>query len=206
MYSFSEAKKQKVLKEVNNLKKLDSNFVVKYYDSWLESNHLYIQMQFCSQSLKSLLKDKPIVFERQPEEPIDCIFEHFITCEIFKEILQCVQYLHELDPPVIHRDLKPDNILIAHNINNNRFIKLCDFGLATELVIDKGTDARYEHTVVGTSRYMAPEVYYGRYNHKSDIFSLSIIGEQLFVINLQEYSRFGGSKSINVQNIRNPYL
>ncbi|CAG2111910.1 unnamed protein product, partial [Medioppia subpectinata] len=61
---FSEDKRQKVLAEVKSLAKLDSKYVVKYYNSWLESNHLFIQMEFCSQSLKSVLKDKPIVFER----------------------------------------------------------------------------------------------------------------------------------------------
>ncbi|CAG2107377.1 unnamed protein product, partial [Medioppia subpectinata] len=127
-------KKQKVLKEVKSLAKLDSDFVVKYYNSWLESNHLFIQMEFCSQNLKSLLEVKAIVFERQPEEEMKA-FEYFICCEILKELLECVEYLHSWDPPVIHRDLKPDNILIEHNVRYNRFVKVCDFGLATDHVM-----------------------------------------------------------------------
>ncbi|CAG2115848.1 unnamed protein product [Medioppia subpectinata] len=174
-----------MLKEVKHLAKLDSKFVVKYYHSWLESNHLFIQMEFCSQSLKSVLKDKPIVFERQPEDLINSVFEYYISCEIFKEILECVQYLHESKPVIIHRDLKPDNILININFGSNRCVKLCDFGLATDHNTDGHTSSRYEHSVVGTSRYMAPEVYSGRYNHKSDVYSLSLIGAQLFAIDLQ---------------------
>ncbi|CAG2172220.1 unnamed protein product [Oppiella nova] len=58
------------------------------------------------------------------------LIEYFISCEIFKELLECVQYLHELNPQIIHRDLKPDNILIAENAREGRFVKLCDFGLA----------------------------------------------------------------------------
>ncbi|CAG2108053.1 unnamed protein product, partial [Medioppia subpectinata] len=183
---FSEEKKQKIFKEVKSLAKLHSDFVVKYYYSWLESNHLYIQMEFCSQSLRSLLKDKHIVFEKQQEDQIN-LFEYFISCEIFKEILESVQYLHESVPPVIHRDLKPDNILIDLNFTSNRFVKLCDFGLATDHDTDRHTASRYGHTSgVGTIKYMSPEVIHCReYNHKSDIYSLCIIGEELFGINLQ---------------------
>ncbi|CAG2106489.1 unnamed protein product [Medioppia subpectinata] len=187
-------KKQKVAKEVKSLAKLDSNFVVKYYDSWLESNHLYIQMEFCPQSLKLLLRDKTIVFGRQPEDEMN-VFEYFISCEIFKEILECVQYLHELDPPVIHRDLKPDNILINPKCRSNRFVKLCDFGLATDHDIDGQIASRYEHSVVGTTRYIAPEVYSRKYSHKSDIYSLHIIGEQLFGVDLQTSESFDAKQS-----------
>ncbi|CAG2110910.1 unnamed protein product, partial [Medioppia subpectinata] len=172
---FSEEKRLTVLNEAKSLAKLDSDFVVKYYHSWLESNHLFIQMEFCSQNLKTILENKAIVFERQPEDQMNNVFEYFISCEIFKELLECVQYLHESKPPVIHRDLKPDNILIDSNINSNRILKLCDFGLAKESNTNGQT---FSNTVVGTSRYMAPEVFSGKYNHKSDIYSLNIIGGQ----------------------------
>ncbi|CAG2111348.1 unnamed protein product [Medioppia subpectinata] len=184
--TFSEESKQKVLKEVKSLSKMDTNFVVKYYNSWLEFNHLYIQMDFCPQSLTSLLKDKPIVFGRQPKDPINSVFEYFISCEIFKELLECVQYLHESSPQVIHRDLKPDNILIDTNINSNWFIKLCDFGLATDNNTDGQTVDRYKRTAVGTHGYAALEVLSGKqYNHKSDVYSLHAIGEELFGFDFQ---------------------
>ncbi|CAG2114817.1 unnamed protein product, partial [Medioppia subpectinata] len=105
---FTEEKKETVLKEVKYLTELDSEYVVKYYNSWLESNHLFIQMEFCSQSLKSVLKDKPIfcsqslksvlkdkpiVFERQPEEVINNVFdsESFYAKEsMFKTSILCL--------------------------------------------------------------------------------------------------------------------
>ncbi|CAG2104881.1 unnamed protein product [Medioppia subpectinata] len=144
---FSDKKKDDILKEVKCLAKLDSNFVVKFYDSWLESKHLFIQMEFCSQSLKTILKDKPKAFGRQqPEDPMNDVFEYFISCEIFKELLQSVRYLHELNPAVIHRDLKPDNILIDSNFGSNCCVKVCDFGLATDHNIEGHTGSRYGHT------------------------------------------------------------
>ncbi|CAG2107728.1 unnamed protein product, partial [Medioppia subpectinata] len=146
-----------------------------YYDSWLESNHLYIQMEFCSQNLRSVLKDKPIVFGRDPDEHMRSVFEYFISCEIFRELLECVQYLHESDPPIIHRDLKPDNILILHNISSNRFIKVSDF--ATDHNTNKNIVIRNDQSGAGTIGYMAPEVLAGKaYNHLSDIYSLHTIG------------------------------
>ncbi|CAG2103899.1 unnamed protein product [Medioppia subpectinata] len=173
-----------VLKEVKNLAKLHSEYVVTYYHSWLESNHLFIQMEFCSQSLKPVLKDKPIVFGRQPEDQMN--------------ILECVQYLHESNPPIIHRDLKPDNILIDPNFRSNRFIKLCDFGLAKEININGHTSSRYGHTSgVGTIKYMSPETHLGKqYNHKSDIYSLYVIGEEIFNIDLQASQTFMAKESV----------
>ncbi|CAG2117232.1 unnamed protein product, partial [Medioppia subpectinata] len=192
----NEDKKQKAVKEVKSLAKIDSEFVVKYYNSWLEFNHLYIQTEFCSQSFKSVLKDKAIVFERQTEDLMN-IFEYFISCEIFKELLECVQYLHESNPPVIHRDLKPDNILIDPIYSSNRCVKLCDFGLATDHDIDGHTASRYEHSVCGALGYMAPEVLLGKqYDHKSDIYSLYVIGEQLFGIDLQASQTFETNESV----------
>ncbi|CAG2177140.1 unnamed protein product [Oppiella nova] len=114
-------------------------------------------MEFCSNSLQNILELKPQVFERQAGDPMD-LYEYFISCDIFRQILECVQYLHELNPPVIHRDLKPENILIASNVRNGRFLKLCDFGLAT--VHDKRIHYRTtrKHTAdIGDMRYQAPE-------------------------------------------------
>ncbi|CAG2110150.1 unnamed protein product [Medioppia subpectinata] len=181
----SDQQKLRRIEEVKNLVKLNSQYVVKCYYSWLECNYLYIQMEYCSQSLKSVLKDKHIVFGRQPDEAMK-VFEYFISCEIFKEILECVHYLHTSCPQVIHRDLKPDNILIKHNIKFNRFIKLCDFGLATEhmptsSVTSSGNPVSQSHSPdTGTFQYIAPEVHKRRYNTKADIYSMGVIAQHIF--------------------------
>ncbi|CAG2100146.1 unnamed protein product [Medioppia subpectinata] len=193
---FSAEKKLRVLNEVKSLSKLESDFVVKYYHSWIECNYLYIQMEFCELNLTTILKNKANVFERQPEDQMNSVFEYFISCEIFKELLECVQYLHESNPLIIHRDLKPDNILIDPNFKSNRFIKLCDFGLAKEINIDGHTSSRYGHSVVGTIKYMSPETHLGKpYTHKSDIYSLYVIGEQLFNVDLQATQTFVANDS-----------
>jgi serine/threonine protein kinase len=93
------------------------------------------------------------------------------------EIIECVDYLHERN--VIHRDLKPANILITDGMNG-RLVKLGDFGLS---VIHESIDQ--SHTKgTGTFDYMAPEIMRTKkYDMKSDIYSLGIIVEELFLFN-----------------------
>ncbi|CAG2171692.1 unnamed protein product [Oppiella nova] len=111
--------------------------------------------------------------------------EFYISCQIFKEILECVQYLHELSPQIIHRDLKPDNILVARDVKDGRYFKLCGFGLST-------VHDRDFYTMTGrpsgAPEYQAPEVTNGRYDHRIDIFSLFKIGEKLFDLNVNDKS------------------
>ena len=68
---------------------------------------------------------------------------------------------------VLHRDLKPDNILVTEDGT----FKVCDFGVAR--LLEKTTSG---NSVRGTFAYMAPEVYYGRkYGRRADIYSLGMI-------------------------------
>ncbi|CAG2166747.1 unnamed protein product [Oppiella nova] len=154
---FDEKETKNVLKEVKNLKKVKSEYVVKYYGSWREPKSLYIQMEFCSHSLKNILEVRHKIFERQSGDPMN-----------------------------LYEDLKPDNILIAQNVRNGRFLKLCDFGLAT--VHDKRIHYRttQKHTAdIGDLRYQAPEIGQGKkYGHKSDIYSLTLIGGELFEVDV----------------------
>ncbi|CAG2102272.1 unnamed protein product [Medioppia subpectinata] len=171
----------------------DQKIVVQYHNSWLDNNstQLYIQMEYCPQSLRKVLSAKALAFGRQSCEPIKPL-EYFIWCEIFKELLECVQYLHKSRPQIIHRDLNPDNILVIENTtcdnNNHRFIKLCDFGLATLHDPELHYRTKDKHTGdVGTVRYQAPEIANKNYGHKSDMYSLAIVGGELFDLDL--YSR-----------------
>ncbi|CAG2168081.1 unnamed protein product, partial [Oppiella nova] len=178
---FTESQKQKAFREMKVLVKVRSEYVVQYYNSWLEGSVLYIQMEFCSQNLQNILEVKPQEFNRQLGEAMDCV-EYLISCEILIQILESVKYLHELNPQIIHRDLKPENILITENVRNGRFVKLCDFGLAT--VHDRRVHYRTtrQHTAdVGDLRYIAPEVTQGqKYNHKCDVYALALIGGKIF--------------------------
>ncbi|MCD7456370.1 Serine/threonine-protein kinase wnk1 [Datura stramonium] len=83
-----------------------------------------------------------------------------------RQILNGLLYLHIFkDPPVIHRDLKCDNIFINGNQGE---VKIGDLGLAA--ILRKSHAAR----PVGTPEFMAPEVYEEEYNELVDIYSFGM--------------------------------
>lgn len=80
---------------------------------------------------------------------------------------------------VIHRDLKPDNLILVRDPSSEEEIcKVLDFGIAKVLTQDGGIDALETQagTVFGTPRYMSPEQAQGKaLDARSDIYSLGVI-------------------------------
>lgn len=83
---------------------------------------------------------------------------------IAAQVLEILTYLHTLNPPVIHRDLKPQNLIR----NNDGRISLVDFGSVqdTYYTVTGGS------TVVGTYGYMAPEQFRGQAYLSTDLYGL----------------------------------
>jgi serine/threonine protein kinase len=196
------------MKEIQIFKKLESDLVVRLEDVWIEDNYLkiddykpdentssvsgleafkpnktlllHIQMELCLMSLKELIKQLNKELDQKLNEVMTPL-GYYISSELFKEILESVDYLHK--QKVIHRDLKPNNILITDGMNG-RFVKIADFGLATNQEFDGQSHTKY----MGTQRFVAPEVMSGRnYDLKVDIYSLGVILQELFNIDINEY-------------------
>jgi serine/threonine protein kinase len=92
---------------------------------------------------------------------------------ILTQIADGMNYLHTRSPRVIHRDLKPQNILI----DNNDQIKICDFGLSRQV------EGSFNNTinVAGTIYYLAPEIPITHiYSEKTDVYSFGVIMYELY--------------------------
>ncbi len=83
-----------------------------------------------------------------------------------QEILKGLKYLHEFNPPIIHRDIKCDNILINKATGE---VKIGDLGFSRML-----KSSEYAKTFSGTVEYCSPEVYQGKYTVKADIYSFGM--------------------------------
>ena len=145
-------------------------------------------MELCSDNLMNIINQKQRYFRRQESEAMNSI-EYFISCEMFKEILECVQYLHESKPPIMHRDINSKNILTNKTPKSHRFLKLCDFDLAKQCDYNTLTNTGRQ----GTLKYMAPEVKRGiksksglkfTYSAKCDVYSLGELASELFDFNV----------------------
>jgi serine/threonine protein kinase len=140
--------------EARILQKLNHSNIVKLFALYHTESFLIIEMEYLREkSLAHLLTHK-----RPTEEE---------SSQIMRGIFQAVSYLHKSH--VIHRDLKPDNIIFASKDLNS--LKLADFGLSTEFELGQRLESQ-----VGTLIYMAPELLTARkYTETADIWSCGII-------------------------------
>ena len=83
------------------------------------------------------------------------------------EVLEVLEYLHQLHPPVVHRDIKPANLIRR----TDGSLAVVDFGAVRDALrgaIEEG------HTVAGTFGFMAPEQFAGRAEPRSDLYALGM--------------------------------
>ena len=152
-----EKEKQQLVSEVNILRELRHPNIVKYYDRIIDKTNckIYIVMEYCERGdIGQLIK--------KCKRENDFLSEDVIW-KIFMQILLALQACHMREAgKILHRDIKPGNVLLDSNMN----VKLGDFGLSRIL----GENSIYAETRVGTPYYMSPEqITDSRYNEKSDI-------------------------------------
>ena len=99
-----------------------------------------------------------------------------LSLELITDILSGLEYAR--DRNIVHRDLKPENILLESE-ESGYITRIADFGIARlggeadATQIDSGDS--------GSPAYMAPEQFYGRYSHASDLYAVGVMLYELLV-------------------------
>ncbi|XP_020694152.1 probable serine/threonine-protein kinase WNK1 isoform X1 [Dendrobium catenatum] len=141
--------------EIHLLKTLKHKNIMKFYTSWVDTSKRkinFVTEMFTSGTLRQY---------RQKHRRVNIrALKHWC-----RQILSGLLYLHSHDPPIIHRDLKCDNIFVNGNQGE---VKIGDLGLAAIL-----RKPLADHCV-GTPEFMAPEVYEESYNELVDIYSFGM--------------------------------
>lgn len=141
-----ELQKQ-IMSELEILYKCDSPYIITFYSAFFLENRISI----CTEFMDGGSLD---VYRRIPEH---------VLGRIAVAVVKGLTYLWSLK--ILHRDVKPSNMLV----NTRGQVKLCDFGVSTQLVNS------IAKTYVGTNAYMAPERISGeQYGIHSDVWSVGI--------------------------------
>jgi serine/threonine protein kinase len=148
--------------ETTLIKTLDHPNIVKTLNIVVHNQNLYIIMEYCNAG--TLADYIPIILDHVEKERI--------VRPLFKQLVAALYYIRKSD--ILHRDLKPCNILLTKNMDDKPsplILKLGDFGFARLF-----GELELSVSVCGTPFYMAPELFQGKgYNTKSDIWSVGII-------------------------------
>ncbi|XP_060162525.1 serine/threonine-protein kinase WNK1 isoform X8 [Globicephala melas] len=153
----TKSERQRFKEEAEMLKGLQHPNIVRFYDSW-----------------ESTVKGKKcivLVTELMTSGTLKTYLKRFKVMKIkvlrswCRQILKGLQFLHTRTPPIIHRDLKCDNIFITGPTGS---VKIGDLGLATL------KRASFAKSVIGTPEFMAPEMYEEKYDESVDVYAFGM--------------------------------
>jgi tRNA A-37 threonylcarbamoyl transferase component Bud32 len=136
--------------EAGMLKRLDHPQIAKFIDLFVEDHRAYVVMELVE---GRTLKEMVAAEGPTPE---------WAVVDTATQILEILCYMHEQNPPVIHRDLTPDNVML----DQNGRVKLIDFSVAQE------ASSGVTGSVVGKPNYISPEQFRGKPTVQSDLYSL----------------------------------
>ncbi|XP_077185677.1 serine/threonine-protein kinase WNK3 isoform X2 [Paroedura picta] len=153
----TKAEQQRFKEEAEMLKGLQHPNIVRFYDSW-----------------ESIVKGKKcivLVTELMTSGTLKTYLKRFkvmkpkVLRSWCRQILKGLQFLHTRTPPIIHRDLKCDNIFITGPTGS---VKIGDLGLATLM------RTSFAKSVIGTPEFMAPEMYEEHYDESVDVYAFGM--------------------------------
>ncbi|KAM0023044.1 putative protein kinase RLK-Pelle-DLSV family [Helianthus debilis subsp. tardiflorus] len=116
------------------------------------------------------MENNSLAYQFLGREPNRNSFDWTKRKNVFLGVAKALAYLHEeINPHIVHRDIKASNVLLDHNFNP----KVADFGLAR--LFQEGT-SHISTRVAGTLGYLSPEyAVSGRLTRKSDVYSFGVL-------------------------------
>lgn len=145
--------------EIDILRTLRHQNIIEMLDAFETKTDFCVVTEFAQGELFQILEDDQSLAED-------------VVRSIARQLVDALHYLHS--NRIIHRDMKPQNILIAADGT----VKLCDFGFARAM----STSTLVLTSIKGTPLYMAPELVQEQpYTHTVDLWSLGVILYELFV-------------------------
>lgn len=155
--------------EASSAGRINHRNVVTVYESRItDDGQMYVAMEFVEgKSLTEYLRE-------QGDLPLDKVVD------ITRQMCAGLAAAHKLG--IIHRDIKPDNIMLADE-DGSQVVKLLDFGIARLSETDPSIGKTRAGVIMGTPTYMSPEQAMGktgdRIDARSDIYSLGIVIHQM---------------------------
>ncbi|CAN5445129.1 hypothetical protein BH10CYA1_BH10CYA1_44410 [soil metagenome] len=144
-----DAAEKSLRREATILGQLNHNHIVSVLDHFSEAGHHYLLLEHVvGQDLRQLVR------QHGPQSEAKVL-------DWAVQILSALEYLHTYEPPIIHRDLTPENIVLR----NDGTIIIIDFGASNQFL---GT---MTGTIIGKQAYMAPEQLQGKATTQSDIYA-----------------------------------
>ncbi|XP_074787188.1 uncharacterized protein LOC141973005 [Athene noctua] len=153
----TKTEQQRFKEEAEMLKGLQHPNIVRFYDFWESTVKgkkciVLVTELMTSGTLKTYLKRFKVM---KPK----------VLRSWCRQILKGLHFLHTRTPPIIHRDLKCDNIFITGPTGS---VKIGDLGLATLM------RTSFAKSVIGTPEFMAPEMYEERYDESVDVYAFGM--------------------------------
>ncbi|XP_069062516.1 serine/threonine-protein kinase WNK2 isoform X2 [Pleurodeles waltl] len=153
----TKMERQRFKEEAEMLKGLQHPNIVRFYDFW----------ESCVKGKKVIV----LVTELMTSGTLKTYLKRFkvmkpkVLRSWCRQILKGLHFLHTRTPPIIHRDLKCDNIFITGPTGS---VKIGDLGLATL------KRASFAKSVIGTPEFMAPEMYEEHYDESVDVYAFGM--------------------------------
>ncbi|KAI3727398.1 hypothetical protein L1987_67212 [Smallanthus sonchifolius] len=162
MFGSSKEGSTSMVREIETVGKVRHRNLVRLEDFWVKKDYGLILYRYMH---NGSLHD--ILHEVHPPPLLDWS----IHCNIALGTAHCLAYLHlDCDPPIVHRDIKPMNILLDAELEPH----ISDFGIAK--LLDQSSPALMSGTLRGTIGYIAPEnAFTSTKSKESDVYSYGVV-------------------------------